>query len=72
MVVGEGGKAIGLLDVTPDGSVKIGRQVVAEVNRQGPCRVCGLHRLVVTDSAGANLGQLADKAAMGLHGIHMH
>ena len=61
MVVGEGGKAIGLLDVTPDGSVKDGRQVVAEVNRQGPGRVYGLRCLVVTDSAGANLGQLTDK-----------
>ena len=60
-VIGEGGKAIGLLDVSPDGTVKVEAQAIVDVNRQGPCRVYGLHRLVVTASAGANLRQLIDK-----------
>ena len=36
-----------------------------ELNKQGPCRSYGLHRLVVAASAGSQLGQLIDKDGDG-------
>jgi hypothetical protein len=59
--VGEVGKAIGLVDISPEGTVMVQNRSVMHVNQQGPCSSYGLHRLVVAASAGAQLGQLIGK-----------
>ena len=53
------GKAIGLVDVAPNGTVK--HADFLDFNTQSPCTVYGLHRLVVVASAGSELGQLIGK-----------
>ena len=53
------GKAIGLVDVAPDGKVKYAEFL--DFNSQSPCTVYGLHRLVVVASAGSELSQLIGK-----------
>ena len=52
------GKAIGLVDVAPDGKVE---NTELSFNQQKPCTVYGLHRLVVVASAGSELSQLIGK-----------
>ena len=51
-------KAIGLVDVAPDGKVE---NTELSFNQQSPCAVYGLHRLVVVASAGSELSQLIGK-----------
>ena len=55
------GKAIGLVDVNPEGEIKQKGTVIMGFNTQAPCGEFGLHRLVVVSSAGAQLSQLIDK-----------
>ena len=57
------GKAIGLVDVAPDGKVKYAEFL--DFNSQKPCAVYGLHRLVVVASAGSELSQLIGKNGDG-------
>ena len=57
------GKAIGLVDVAPDGKVKYAEFL--DFNSQSPCTVYGLHRLVVVASAGSELSQLIGKNGDG-------
>ena len=52
------GKAIGLVDVAPDCKVE---DAELSFNRQSPCTVYGLPRLVVVASAGSELSQLIGK-----------
>lgn len=60
------GKAIALVDVTPDGTVKnIAGISILLINKQGPCTVLGVDRLVVGASAEADLGQLIDHTGDG-------
>jgi hypothetical protein len=61
-VTGSGhGKAIGLVDVNPEGKVEEQGTVIMGFNTQAPCGEFGLHRLVVVSSAGAQLSQLIGK-----------
>ena len=61
-VTGSGhGKAIGLVDVNPEGKVEEQGTVIMCFNTQAPCGEFGLHRLVVVSSAGAQLSQLIGK-----------
>ena len=55
------GRAIGLVDVNPEGEIKEQGTVIMGFNTQAPCGEFGLHRLVVVSSAGAQLSQLIDK-----------
>ena len=55
------GRAIGLVDVNPEGEIKEQGTVIMGFNTQAPCSEFGLHRLVVVSSAGAQLSQLIDK-----------
>ena len=55
------GKAIGLVDVNPEGKIEQKGTVIMGFNTQAPCSEFGLHRLVVVSSAGAQLSQLIDK-----------
>ena len=48
-------KAIGLVDVNPEGEIKQQGIVIMGFNSQAPCSEFGLHRLVVVSSAGAQL-----------------
>ena len=52
------GKAIGLVDVAPDGKVE---NTELSFNQQSPCTVYGLHRLAVVAGAGSELSQLIGK-----------
>lgn len=61
-VTGSGhGKAIGLVDVNPEGKVEEQGTVIMGFNTQAPCGEFGLHRLVVVSRAGAQLSQLIGK-----------
>lgn len=55
------GRAIGLVDVNPEGKIEEQGTVIMGFNTQAPCGEFGLHRLVVVSSAGAQLSQLIDK-----------
>ena len=55
------GRAIGLVDVNPEGKIEEQGAVIMGFNTQAPCCQFGLHRLVVVSSAGAQLSQLIDK-----------
>lgn len=55
------GRAIGLVDVNPEGEIKEQGTVIMGFNAQAPCSEFGLHRLVVVSSAGAQLSQLISK-----------
>ena len=55
------GRAIGLVDVNPEGEIKEQGTVIMGFNTQAPCCQFGLHRLVVVSSAGAQLSQLVGK-----------
>ena len=55
------GRAIGLVDVNPEGKIEEQGTVIMGFNTQAPCSEFGLHRLVVVSSAGAQLSQLIDK-----------
>ena len=54
-------KAIGLVDVNPEGKIEEQGTVIMGFNTQAPCSGFGLHRLVVVSSAGAQLSQLIGK-----------
>eukprot|EP00971_Amphidinium_carterae_P319341 6346978-Amphidinium_carterae.1 len=51
----DGEKAIGLVDVNPEGEFKIDGRVVMAFNVQEPCTRHGLNRLVVVASGGSSL-----------------
>ena len=55
------GRAIGLVDVNPEGEINEQGTVIMGFNTQAPCSEFGLHRLVVVSSAGAQLSQLVGK-----------
>eukprot|EP00971_Amphidinium_carterae_P319340 6346977-Amphidinium_carterae.1 len=57
----DGGKAIGLVDVNPEGKLEIDGKAVMAFNVQEPCVRYGLNRLVVVASAGSELSQLIGK-----------